>query len=183
MYKKNGFTLLELLVIISIVGILATLTTVGMTRVVRDKNGEKDVLTFWMELRSLQAIVMRENSSIVVLFDKEDNNYTIYIDKNGNQTLDTGEKWGRELNLSLEFGISSPAPTTLPPNVVNSNIISKNWQDNGFTISNNSTLTLEEGYIYVKNSFVNEICYVIAVARTTAEVKLYKWDGGRWLNI
>ncbi len=181
--KKQGFTLVEVLVVVTIMGILSAVLPGILSRVASERKGEQSILTFWMELRSLQAKVMRYDTPIIVTFDINNNSYTIAMDDNKNGIIEEGESTLKSFSSSLAFGLSIPSPSALPPKVANYSVVNSNWSDPGLTIANNATLSINGGHIYIKNSHENRLGYVVVVGGNSSDIELYKWSGGQWYKM
>lgn len=95
--RKEGFTLIEILVIIIVLGILAAVAIPGFSRYgpdMRLKSAVRDLKSA-MELAKLKAI--RENASVALKFNTGTNSYTVFVDNGaGGGTADDWTPNGTE---------------------------------------------------------------------------------------
>ncbi len=96
--KRNnrGFTLLELTIVVTIIGIISTSVTFSVRQFVVEKRSEEKVVAFWTELRSLKALAQKDNVPYLVkltVYEAETSNswYNVYKDVNKNYVMDSGE--------------------------------------------------------------------------------------------
>lgn len=100
--RKDGFTLIEALVIILVLGILAAITIPGFTRYgpdMRLKGAVRDLKSV-MELSKLKAI--RENAFVALVFNTGTNSYTVFVDNDGDWTADAGEQVLRTVTITSD---------------------------------------------------------------------------------
>jgi prepilin-type N-terminal cleavage/methylation domain-containing protein len=78
--KKDGFTLLETLVVIAIIGITATIAMVSMAGWVRKYNVESEIKQLYADLMKARVTAMNNNRAQFVSLSASE--YTIYDDTN-----------------------------------------------------------------------------------------------------
>ncbi len=177
--SQDGFTLLELLLAVTIIGIISATAPFMISDYVREKQAEMHVADFWMEMNSVRGKVLKFSAPAVTLFDLDNSGYAVYIDSNYNSIPDLNEFLASSGKAEIVFGTPTPTPGSFPFGVDNLDIVSDSWQ-NGFWISDNSTLTAAAGHIYLKNRTKEHIGYCLVVAPGESELQLFKWNGSKW---
>ena len=90
--KRNGYSLVEMLIVIAIIGILAGLATAGFVGWVKKYNTENQVKEMYADFMSTRIMAMSKNRTHFVNLSA--NQYTIYDDTspspNGDGTLTIG---------------------------------------------------------------------------------------------
>lgn len=86
--KRNGFTLVELLLVIAIIGILVALSTAGFTGMVRKNRIENQTRRLYADILNARVMAMNRNVTHFVVFNYlgNANQYGIIADTNGNNT-------------------------------------------------------------------------------------------------
>lgn len=84
--KRNGFTLVELLLVIAILGILVALSTAGFTGMVRKNRIENQTRRLYTDILNARVMAMNRNVTHFVVFNYlgNANEYGIVADTNGN---------------------------------------------------------------------------------------------------
>ncbi len=92
--NEQGFSLLELMMTISIMGILAASITYGVADFVKEKRSEQHVMGLWSELSTLRARAIRDDRRYIVKFEKGTNDvltYKVYRDEQDNHLLNPAD--------------------------------------------------------------------------------------------
>lgn len=95
MRKKNGFTLIELMVVIAIIGILTAIVVPNYIRYRNNQQVLKAARSVYSALQSAKETAIRDSVAINVLFsvgNGANGTYQIFEDENDNGTLDAGEE-------------------------------------------------------------------------------------------
>jgi type IV fimbrial biogenesis protein FimT len=101
--KQRGFTLVELMISISIMGLITILAVPGFTRFLQSWKLQGDANHFATVLRTARAAAVTKNISVVFTFDTDDETFFYYEDGNRNNSYDNNEY--HSATYSLETGI------------------------------------------------------------------------------
>ncbi len=167
MNYKKGFTLIELMIVISIIGIVAAVSTPNVVKSLpkyRLQSASRDVTS---RLRAARSIAVKTSSTVIVQFDLERHRYSInekwYPDAKEKTKNGLASYYGSGLSFGRgNFGTGDPV--TFPKDKVT---------------FNNRGICPSLGTIYLTNNegTVNKI----AISRT-GRIRLTKWFGGRkWM--
>jgi len=102
--KQRGFTLVELMISISIMGLITVLAVPGFTRFLQSWKLQGDANQFATVLRTARAAAVTKNTSVVFTFDTDADNYFYFEDNDRDGTHDGGEYLSATYNL--ETGIA-----------------------------------------------------------------------------
>jgi prepilin-type N-terminal cleavage/methylation domain-containing protein len=184
----RGFTFIELIVVISIVGILAVFAYAKFQKAVANNQLQRAALNLTMELREIRPLALKTDTVVKVKFTASPSQLSVFVDKNGNNTIETGE-------LLRTYTIASPAiigiaPTatggpTTGPNYGMANAIAYDasgiaggWKDSVMRVDNNSLGSISGGAIYLYTTRLKVTTYCVGISSATQTLRLYKWDGG-----
>jgi len=207
MKSKNnkGFTLIELMVITSIVGILAGASLYSIGHYIKDKRSEQHVLTLWSELSSLRARALKDNCPYIVQFDLSNNTYKVW--RNDSISSGTTSKHysltsPNSIQVLNGYGAASGKITNGFPTGTVSNLIvngttytpsgdkmQSQWKTgvNALTSSivfeKDAIGNISNGAIFLQNSSVKKVGYAILKTPNSNTILLYKWDGSKWYKM
>jgi len=87
---KAGFSLMELMVVVGIVAVTGTIGMSGLESFKRamDKSPMEQVLA---DLRFARAMAASEKRDVQITFNNAAQQYSMWVDRNGNGNVDTGE--------------------------------------------------------------------------------------------
>lgn len=107
---SKGFTITEVVVTLSVLGIMTAISIPSYISWLPRHRLQTSVRQIYddMNLAKMQAV--RSNTVAVAIFTPATNQYTIFLDTNGNWALDGGEPRIRQ-NASLENGVSITGTT------------------------------------------------------------------------
>ncbi len=183
---KVGYTLLEVVIAVSIAFILAATITISIRNFMVERNIEKEAVGFWKELSTLRAKAMKYDVCFFVEFNTDDNTYTVWKDE-GDCSLAGGEESVvNPFPAEIEYGIPSPAPTS-GPDGTNAPIaaIEGDWAvSNVMEIKNDDIGTIDDdGRVCLSWDRMPKIGYCIQVKSGSQNVKLFKWNGDIWIEM
>lgn len=87
----SGFTLVELMIIISITGLVAVLSVPNFNRFMQTWRLNGEIQEFATALRMARSSAVMKNIDVVFSFDDVANTYSYFEDNNGNGKIDAGE--------------------------------------------------------------------------------------------
>lgn len=89
--RQRGFTLVELMIVVSIMGLVAILSLPGYNRFMQSWNLNGDVQQLAASMRTARAAAVMKNIDVVFRFDMATNTYWYFEDVNRNGNRDAGE--------------------------------------------------------------------------------------------
>jgi len=181
--KDAAFTLLEVLVVVTILGILAAMTGAPILTMVSEKRDEAGVLGLWSYLNNSRTIVGLYDAPFVLTFDTTANKVVAYTDTINNGGLTSTEKLrSQPLSNKLVFGLPIPKPTAEPVST-KLTTISESWRVLGLQVQNSATFSINPGHVYFKNRARPSVGYCILVRPGSSQIELFKWDGSKWYKM
>ena len=160
--RGNGFTFLETIVVLSIIGILSALAVPGMSAFTDRLRIETTARTISTDLREVKMKSVLDRSDYTVLFDPANNLYQLSERKS---SLPHGVRFG------FGQGVLGPPgnPTSTP-------------DTDGVTFTSNRAAFYSRGSnsmgtIYITNNYNVTMAISITV---TGRIKIWKWDGLKW---
>jgi len=69
MKKNSGFTLVEIMITITIIGILSATVSMSISRYVLERKGEQHVMAFYNQLQQMRAYAQRDNVRYIVVLN------------------------------------------------------------------------------------------------------------------
>jgi prepilin-type N-terminal cleavage/methylation domain-containing protein len=184
-YGSGGFTLFELLIVISIVGIFSSLVIVNFRQYIKEKTGEVQVVTLFKELSGIRAKAMKYDSRYIINFVTTDTpTIKIYRDKNSNNIGDATEKDSSLYNPKITFGFPCPKPASGPHSASISYLVDGAWHSTGsMHVERDNICSIDNGSVYLNVPAVPKIGYCILTKIKTQTLQLYKWTGAVWIEM
>jgi type IV fimbrial biogenesis protein FimT len=106
--KQNGLTLVEILVVVAIVSLLATLAGVEYTGWIRKYNAENQIKTLYSDMMEARVNAMQKN--VQHIFGLSGGGYTVCEDGNLDRSCDAGKTVARlsksDLKHTLTWALS-----------------------------------------------------------------------------
>lgn len=117
--NEKGFTLTELIMVVAILGIIATIGTTGLLRSLppmRLKSAARDIFSTMMQAK---AEAVRRGENVTVLFDPANNTHLMFLDRQPNITAATDNNEAVDANeIVLIAATPLPPRVTFDPNLV-----------------------------------------------------------------
>lgn len=118
-YAPLGFTLLELLVVVLIVGILATMTGPAMSRIVRHNRVNRSATLIAADLQNAFAVAARQREPIRIQADASTKSYQ-FIDRKSGAVLRIRTFYGDTSEYRLTRLVFTPATIDVFPSGISS---------------------------------------------------------------
>ncbi|MDD3643817.1 MAG: GspH/FimT family pseudopilin [Candidatus Krumholzibacteria bacterium] len=112
---ERGFTLTELMIVITIIGLLAVLSLPGYNHFMQNWRLNGDTQQFASAMRTARAAAVMKNISAVFVFDMNAGTYFYFEDRDRDGVLDNGEFRSDDFRLStgIRFAAHTLSAQTL----------------------------------------------------------------------
>ncbi|PID73510.1 MAG: type II secretion system protein GspH [Desulfobacterales bacterium] len=172
---KNGFTLIEVLIVVAIVGILATLAFPSFSRAIKRGRLKNAARELYMNMQTARMRAFKEARDYAIDFDVNNNSYTV-SHAGPDDTIGTGDDVVvTSVNLKkkyndndIEYGSNAGSrPGLSSP--------SDNTTYGGHHLEFNANGTAIAGTVYLKN---DKETFSVGTVTATGRVRLFKnYDG------
>ncbi len=187
--RTGGFTLVELIVTVSIICIMAALAVTSVSTYIAEKNDERQVVGLWKQLKGFRMKVLKTENRHVIIFNTLTGTpaYTAYQDPTSDGTGTVLTMTDVSVDVpSVTFG--APDNCTSGPNglSISGGSISASWNhDSGLVFQKNFMGSIaSKGYVVMKSpKSSNKIGYIIMADSNSQDLRLYKFKGGTWFQL
>jgi len=159
---QKGFSVTELMVIVAIVGILGLIAVPNLVTALpgyRLKSSARDLCS---NLRKARSLAVKQNRSISIEFNSNDNKYT--IDGSDAVALASGVSFGCGNAAKSATGESPPADGV-------------SFFNNKVSFTPQGLVSGTSGYVYIQNN--KGQTYGVG-ARTSGSIIIRQWTGNEW---
>jgi len=159
---QKGFSVTELMVIVAIVGILGLIAVPNLVTALpgyRLKSSARDLCS---NLRKARSLAVKQNRSISIEFNINDNKYT--IDGSDAVALTSGVSFGCGNAAKSATGESPPADGV-------------SFFNNKVSFTPQGLVSGTSGYVYIQNN--KGQTYGVG-ARTSGSIIIRQWTGNEW---
>ena len=168
--SNRGFTMVELMVTIAIIGILASVAIPAFSHWIpnfRLKSAGRDIIS---SLQASKMKAVKENSDVVIWFDKTNDTYRAYLDNGAGAAGVARDGWQNGDERTLKDG-------TMPEGIDMYNVVFSALV-NQTSFNNKSVAAGGWGYVWLKN---NRDRYIKITVWTTGNIQLQtSTDGTNW---
>jgi prepilin-type N-terminal cleavage/methylation domain-containing protein len=170
--NQNGFTMLEIVVVLSVLSILAAVGVVSYSKMAAVTALEKDVLTVYKELTSLKTLVMKFDKQTKAVFSSNN----VIINKfTKSDTL--------KLQVPVTFANAASGPSTTPFNqTITTGSGGKGLWKDSLVVHRDALCSIDSGYVLMSSSKVKSVTYYMGVSGKYQGIQLHKWTGGSWVK-
>jgi len=184
---SRGFTLLELMVVVAIVGILAAVVIGNVSAMVLRQKAQIGAVGFFKEFQSLPSLVRKSNATHFMQFSAVSGaaTYKVYKD-NGNGSFNRAEEILVPVANQPSLVIGRGSATGSPASWISTAVIHGNWNlttasgAEVITCANDVTGSIRNGHVYFYSTAYPKAVFCVAVQTGRRSVKLYQWNGGSW---
>mgnify|MGYP001053023738 CR=1 FL=1 len=178
--KKNGFTLIELIVVIAIMGIAAAIAIPGFSRWLPDSRLKSATRDVYSNMQSAKLGAIKENGQWALVFNAAGSSYQVVSGGADGDYSTPGDNIVKNTTNLTDYGSGVGYG---PGNATDD--IPKNGAPPADNITYgsdvavfNSRGTCNAGYVYLENN-KNTTTYGVGT-RSSGIIRLLKWDGASW---
>jgi prepilin-type N-terminal cleavage/methylation domain-containing protein len=179
---SQGFTIVEVSLVMVILGIMAALTIVKYGSTMRNNELEKAANTVYMELRSARALAFKWDTPTFIKFYPD--SITSWVDTNNNSKCDNHDIYKViKLPALIRVGQPSKPPITGPfkDNITTSGKTGK-WVDS-LIIRPNSQEIYSTGAVYLYSKKIPTVTYCIGDSSGMQTLYFFKWTSNSWKKL
>ncbi len=192
MKKNNGFTVLEMVMVMAIMGIMLTIAFVKYNRTVAANELERAVNGLYMELRGLRALAFKYDDTVKVTFnptaDPPQIKTEVWASMDQPPAYKTVSTY--KIEQPVKMGVPSGVTLSQPYNdawwnakageIVNG--LQGDWKT-ALKVVPDSRGEYAHGGVYLYNPRLGNTVYFIGISMSMQSIELKKWKGSSWINL
>ena len=170
--RNSGFSLVEIMVVVAIIGILSATVAISISGYVLERKEEQKVVELFSMLQQMRSYAHRDNTTYTLNLTAR----TITPASGSPLFPNLGNVLG-----AITFQHNSPAgaPTTTAEGAFGSE--TNGWQGGLITFSHEGIGEISKGVIYIQNTANRNVWYAITSRPGENFINLRKWSGnGNW---
>lgn len=177
----NGFTFLELIIVMVIVAVIGTYTTISLQKSILHNQLQKASFEMMTQLSSMRPLALKNDTRVLVRFGVE--SCSVFVDQNGDTAAQASEfNYAWEVKKDVLLGLPpSSAPNSAPPGSqlpISGAVAAGQWSKQ-FVVNNDALGSINTGCLYLHSPRLPGKAYCIT-SFSSQTLKIYSWNGGAW---
>lgn len=176
MKNSTGFSILELMVVLTLVGAAIAFTGKAFQNFIMASDFERQAREFWAELSTARTESCKKNTTYIVTLNSSTQEMRIYADINKNNAPEADELQRiHSLPTGIFFSNLKPSGAPDPPS-----LSSNNWLSDNIYLTNDNLVNVNAGKVYLLSNKVTPTGYCLMRATNSVMLDFLKWDGTQW---